>query len=266
MSSNLFEIFDNHKGNEIYKWEHYFDIYETHFSKFKNSPNPITVLEIGVLNGGSLQMWQKYFGPNATIVGIDIYEECKKYEKDNIKIRIGSQADLNFLKELSNEFPKIDVLIDDGSHRVLHQIITFEYLFKFINSGGVYLVEDTHTSYWVEYGGGKKRNGTFLEFSKKLIDSLYARYSEQRHFKLDFYSENLYSIHYYDSIVCFNKQKTRPPVTLKRGIKEPDRISKYSDLKKSLFFKFSYYILFKINKILQFFNLNGFILNGSKKK
>ena len=266
MTNNLFEIFDNHTGNEIYKWEHYFDIYEKHFSKFKNSTTPITVLEIGVLNGGSLQMWQKYFGPNATIVGIDIYEDCKKFEKENIKIRIGSQADKSFLKELTNEFPQIDVLIDDGSHRVLHQIITFEFLFKFITLGGVYLVEDTHTSYWVEYGGGKKRSGTFLEFSKKVIDSLYARYSEQKGFEVDYYTENLYSIHFYDSIVCFDKRKTQIPITLKRGVKEPDRISKYSELKKSIFFKFSYTILLSLNKILQFFNLSGFILNGSKKK
>ena len=266
MNNTLFEIFDNHAGNEIYKWDHYFDIYEKHFFKFKNSPTPITVLEIGVLNGGSLQMWQKYFGPNATIVGIDIYEDCKKFEKENIKIRIGSQADKSFLKELTNEFPQIDILIDDGSHRVLHQIISFEYLFKFITLGGVYLVEDTHTSYWVEYGGGKKRNGTFLEFSKKVIDSLYARYSEQKGFKVDYYTENLYSIHFYDSIVCFDKQKTQNKFTLKRGVKEPDRISKYSELKKSIFFKFSYTILLSLNKILQFFNLSGFILNGSKKK
>jgi hypothetical protein len=266
MNNNLFEIFDNHTGNEIYKWEHYFDIYEKHFLKFKNSPTPITVLEIGVLNGGSLQMWQKYFGPNATIVGIDIYDDCKKFEKENIKIRIGSQADKIFLKELTKEFPQIDVLIDDGSHRVLHQIITFEYLFKFIKLGGVYLVEDTHTSYWVEYGGGNKRRGSFLEFSKNLVDSLYARYSEQKGLKVDYYTENLYSIHFYDSIVCFDKQKTKIPITLKRGVKEPDRISKYSELKKTIFFKFFYSILIILNKILQLFNLRGFILNGSKKK
>lgn len=266
MNNNLFEIFDNHTGNEIYKWEHYFDIYEKHFSKFKNSTTPITILEIGVLNGGSLEMWQKYFGPNATIVGIDIYDDCKKFEKDNIKIRIGSQADKFFLEKLTNEFPQIDVLIDDGSHRVLHQIITFEYLFKFIKFGGVYLVEDTHTSYWLEYGGGKKRNGSFLEFSKKLVDSLYARYSEQNSFKIDYYTKNLYSIHFYDSIVCFDKQITQIPITLKRGKKEPDRVSKYSELKKSPLFKFSYIVLKIFNKILQYFNLKGFILNGSKKK
>ena len=264
-SENLFQIFDNHTGNQIYKWEHYFNIYEKHFSKFKNSSTPITVLEIGVFQGGSLQMWQKYFGPNATIVGIDIYEDCKKFEKENIKIRIGSQADKIFLKELTNEFPQIDVLIDDGSHKVLHQIITFEYLFKFIKLGGVYLVEDTHTSYWVEYGGGKKRSGTFLEFSKKLIDSLNARHSEQEGFKVDYYTENLYSINFYDSIVCFEKQKTQIPITLKRGVKTLDMIS-YNDFYESVFFKFSYFILIRINKILQLFKLSGFILNGSKKK
>ena len=41
------------------KWLHYFDIYKENFSKYKN--RKIIILEIGVLNGGSLKMWQNYF-------------------------------------------------------------------------------------------------------------------------------------------------------------------------------------------------------------
>jgi 23S rRNA U2552 (ribose-2'-O)-methylase RlmE/FtsJ len=200
---SLFDIFKNHKGNEIYKWEHYFEIYEKHFSKFRNLERPIVIVEIGILNGGSLQMWKKYFGSNAIIYGIDIYEDCKKFEEDNIKILIGSQADSLFLENIISQLPKIDVLIDDGSHRVNHQKFTFEKLFKHLNDGGVYLVEDIHSSYWVEYGGGFRRKGTFIEFAKKIIDQLNARYSEQFFFKPNYLTNNIAGIHFYDSIVCF---------------------------------------------------------------
>jgi len=263
MSSTLFEIFDQHEGDEIYKWSHYFDIYEKHFSKFRNSKESITVIEIGVLYGGSLQMWQKYFGEKATIVGIDIYKECKKYEKDNIKIRIGSQSDKSFLKEIVTEFPKIDLVIDDGSHRVFHQLVSFKYLFPYLRDGGVYLIEDTHSSYWVSFGGGLKRRGSMIEFSISIIDSLHARYSEQRAFKQDYYTENVAGIHFYDSIICFNKGKTNVPITLKRGNNQENRENIYHDVKKSYVYKFSFFVILKINQFLQFFRLPGFILDGA---
>lgn len=57
------------------KWAHYFPIYERHFSWYVNKS--LTFLEIGVARGGSLQMWQRYFGPLAKIVGIDIQERSQ---------------------------------------------------------------------------------------------------------------------------------------------------------------------------------------------
>lgn len=266
MNKTLFEIFDTHNGDEIYKWDHYFRIYEQHLAKFRNSVEPITVIEIGVLYGGSLQMWQEYFGINATIVGIDIYKECKKYETDNIKIRIGSQADKEFLNELVQEFPKIDVIIDDGSHRVTHQKITFKHLFPHLKIGGVYIIEDTHSSYWVSFGGGLKRNGSLIEYSKSLIDSIHARYSEQKSFKTDYYTEYISGIHFYDSIICIDKEKTFKPTTLNRGKRDENRISIYANLKKSFFYKIAYSIVLNFNRILQFFRIRGFILDGSMNK
>lgn len=266
MNETLYEIFDRHTGDEIYKWDHYFRIYERHLAKFRNSKEPITVIEIGVLYGGSLQMWQKYFGENATIVGIDIYKECKKYEKENIKIRIGSQADEDFLDNLVKEFPKIDVIIDDGSHRVVHQKFTFKHLFPHLNVGGVYIIEDTHSSYWVSFGGGLNRNGSLIQFCKSLIDSLHARYSEQANFKPDYYTEFISGIHFYDSILCIDKEKTAMPITLKRGSRDENRVSMYDDLKKSFFYKLAFSALLTFNKILQFFRIRGFILDGSLNK
>lgn len=260
MSSTLKEIFFNNNDKHIYKWEHYFEIYERYFSKFRNKDEKIVVVEIGVLNGGSLQMWKKYFGKNAIIYGIDIYEDCKKYEEENINIRIGSQADHKFLSELVKEIPQIDVLIDDGSHRVGHQITTFKYLFDYIKPGGVYLVEDTHTSYWNEYGGGKNRLGTFIQHSKSIIDSLYSWYSEKFSFKNDYHTTNLDSVHFHDSIVVFEKTASKvKPYTITNGVSEP-RDSRFNSLKKSFGYKIAYNVLFYTNKILQFFNLPSIIL------
>src|SRR5688572_16048006 len=90
----LKEIFDSHKGRLIHKWDHYFEIYEKHFSRYRNSP--VNILEIGVSHGGSLQMWRKYFGDHANIFGVDINPECKKFEDGKTKIYIGSQEDDQF--------------------------------------------------------------------------------------------------------------------------------------------------------------------------
>ena len=82
----------------IHKWIHYFDIYERHFSRFRNKE--VVILEIGVFQGGSLQMWKEYFGDKAKIYGVDIEPQCKTLEEENVKIFIGSQSDRNFLRNL----------------------------------------------------------------------------------------------------------------------------------------------------------------------
>ena len=259
------EYFDTHQGNMIYKWEHYFDIYERHFQRFTNLDRQVVVVEIGVLNGGSLQLWKKYFGTKVLIYGIDIHSDCLKYQEDQINIKIGSSADPVFLKKLKDEIPKIDILIDDGSHRMNHQISAFINLWDHINNDGCYLVEDTHTSYWNEYGGGKGRSGTFINFTKKLVDSIHAWYTEQAYFKIDRYTETLSSIHYYDSIVVFEKSplKTKP-ITLKSGIDTTtnNRPARHQNLRKSLIYHFAYQALKMFNKFLQFFKIRGIILNG----
>jgi hypothetical protein len=90
------ELFDEHTGNGILKWSHYPEIYDKHFSKYRELS--INFLEIGVLNGGSLQIWEKYF-PKAKIFAIDIDEKCKQYETDRTKIFIGDQADKIIFKK-----------------------------------------------------------------------------------------------------------------------------------------------------------------------
>lgn len=213
---NDFEkFFLENKGNVIQKWSNYFDVYERHFARYKGKD--IVVVEIGVSEGGSLSMWQSYFGKNAKIIGIDINPECKRFETDNIKVMIGSQNDPVFLKNLLTKIPPIDILIDDGGHEMKQQILTFNILFQHVKSGGIYLCEDCHTSYWPEYGGGLKRRGTFIEFAKEKIDRLHAWHSREKDFRVDELTKTIKSIHFYDSIVVFEKGIVESPKNLKTG-------------------------------------------------
>jgi len=119
-------------------------LYERRLGHLRNEP--ITLIEIGVLNGGSVRTWSKYF-PNAKIVGLDISDECKQFEAGNISIRIGDATDLNFLFEVIREFGRPHVFIDDGSHRWDHQISTLKCAFPLLLEGGYYIMEDIDTSF-----------------------------------------------------------------------------------------------------------------------
>jgi hypothetical protein len=207
--------FKNNTERVIYKWAHYFDVYERHFAKYRGKE--IVILEIGTLHGGSLQMWKSYFGDKAKIYGIDINPNCKAVEEENIKILIGSQTDRNFLQTVKREIPPIDILIDDGGHTMLQQIISYEELFSHVKPDGVYLCEDIHTSYWLKYGGGHKRQGTFIEYSKNFIDQLNAYHSHENSLKVDDFTRSVNSLHYYDSIVVIEKRPTPQPTSSKTG-------------------------------------------------
>jgi cephalosporin hydroxylase len=215
--NDLEKYFKANTKRRIFKWQHYFEIYDRHFSKFRNKE--IHLLEIGVLHGGSLQMWKDYFGAKIKIYGMDINPECKKFEEENIQIFIGSQSDRSFLREIKKQIPQVDILIDDGGHTMEQQITSFEELFGHVTADGVYLVEDLHTSYWEEFGGGYKKNGTFIEYSKNFIDYINAFHSKEDSLKVNSFTESAHSLHYYDSVLVIEKREMEKPFTLKTGKK-----------------------------------------------
>tara|TARA_B110000114_G_C14914323_1_gene325880 strand:+ start:60 stop:728 length:669 start_codon:yes stop_codon:yes gene_type:complete len=213
--SDLEKYFKNNTDRLIHKWNHYFDIYDRHFSRFRNKE--IVILEIGVSQGGSLQMWKNYFGKDAKIYGIDIEPRCKELEEDNVKIFIGSQSDRKFLQEVKRSIPKIDILIDDGGHTMEQLKVSFEELFDHVSSDGVYLAEDLHTAYWKGYGGGYKKRNSFIEYSKNFIDYLNAYHSRQRKLKVSEFTKSVDSLHYYDSILVIEKRIKNEPYHEKTG-------------------------------------------------
>ena len=214
--NDLLNYFENNPGRLIHKWMHYFEIYERYLSRFRNQE--VNVVEIGVNHGGSLQMWKKYFGDNAYIYGVDINKRCQELEEEKIKIIIGNQENRNFLKQIKNLCPRIDILIDDGGHTMLQQINTFEELFSHISENGVYICEDLHTSYWANYGGGYRNPYNFIEYSKNLIDKLNAWHSKDAEsFQVTDFTRCAYSMHYYDSVLVIEKRKMEKPVVRKTG-------------------------------------------------
>ena len=215
-SNPLEKYFYANKGRLIHKWVHYFEIYDRYFAPFRGRA-PV-VVEIGVSQGGSLQMWHDYFGPGTRIVGIDIDPRCKRFEDESTTIMIGSQSDRNFLAEVRRKVPHIDILIDDGGHRMDEQIITFEELYPHIQPRGVYLCEDIHTSFSGDWGGGYRREGTFHEYSKALTDHLYAWYSQEpERFAVGPMTLSTYAMHFYDSVFVVEKRPMTKPVVLMTG-------------------------------------------------
>lgn len=131
----LFDMFESHSGRQIDKWEHYFPIYEKHFARFRGkSPR---VLELGVDHGGSLQLWKRYFGHGAEIIGVDI-DPTTEFSEPQIKTYVIDQV-----SPIIADFGPFDIVIDDGSHQAEHQVLSFEYLWP--RCTGVYLIEDCHS-------------------------------------------------------------------------------------------------------------------------
>lgn len=215
-TNELETYFLDNTGPEIQKFAHYFPIYDRHLARFRD--RPVTVLEIGVSEGGSMLMWRHYFGPRARIYGVDIDPRCKAIEQEQIQVFIGSQTDRTFLRELRRSLPPIDVLIDDGGHSMLQQRATFEELFDHVAPDGIYICEDVQTSYLLRYGGGHRYRRSFMEFTKGLIDQLHAFHSDQPNsFGPSTFTRTVTSIHYYDSMIVIEKGKHEPSEMVSAG-------------------------------------------------
>ena len=158
-----------------HKWSHYFETYQAVFDSRRNTP--MRILEIGVLRGASLRLWKTYFQHAETcVVGVDIDPECASYDAptDGIHVRIGSQADGEFLTKVVDEFGPFDLIIDDGSHHSTHMIKTFNCLYDAgLKDDGIYFVEDLHANYWLPW---RDSANSFLDFCKDLLELMHAHY------------------------------------------------------------------------------------------
>lgn len=220
MSSDLQQFAESSPHRLLMKWEHYFPIYERHFQRFRSKP--VRMLEIGVYKGGGLDLWRNYFGPDATLTGVDIFESAKKLAGPGTDIIICDQSNTTKLEQIFKERPAYDIILDDGGHTMQQQIGSLNALFPLLAPGGVYLIEDTHTSYWSKFGGGLRKSGSLIEYVKGLLD-----YVNTDHFRdedtLPIYEslkralkDELVSCSFYDSICV-----------LEKGDKTPKRVYHY---------------------------------------
>ena len=196
---SIYKLFKNSKKYSI-KWSSYFQVYEKIFSNYRNKR--IKFVEIGVANGGSLYMWQKYFGKKAKIIGIDLNPRAKKLEKDGLKIYIGNQSDKKFWDYFYKKEGKVDIILDDGGHKNLQQISTVHYSLPYIKNGGKIIVEDTSTSYLKkEFDNPSKYS--FINYAKNVVDIIHRR-SPLLKKKLSSYSKKIFLVEFFESIVVFS--------------------------------------------------------------
>lgn len=255
--NDLERYFHNNSDDRMLnKWMHYFDVYDRHFKKYRGKE--VTIMEIGVAQGGSLRMWKDYFGDKAKIYGIDLNPNCKQFEEEGVEVIIGSQSDRDFLRKLKQQVPKLDVLIDDGGHTMIQQIVSFEELFDHVKEDGVYLCEDLHTSYELRFGGGHKRRGTYIEYTKNFIDYLNAWHSEQNSLPISDFTRSVNSIHYYSGMVVLEKIPKSKPKSQTSGMKSI-QFGKERSTQERRKRKLKNSIIRNINRVLRTFNLKGFI-------
>ena len=131
---------------------------------------------------------------------------AKKLEKYGFEIFIGNQSDKNFWKEFYRKIGKIDILFDDGGHKNIQQISTVENSLEHINDNGIIVVEDTHTSFLKEFKNPSYFS--FINYCNKLIKNIHKR-CEWVSKKNNIYSNKIWSIDFYESIVAINIDSKR---------------------------------------------------------
>lgn len=207
---SLRTCFERHRGRLLGKIDHFIDVYEKHLAPFRG--RSVRLLEIGVHRGGSLELWRAYFGEEAVIHGIDIDPSAQDAAPSDTMVHVGSQSDVDFLKRIVEDHGPFDIVIDDGSHLMDHQIKSFEFLFPTMTAQGLYICEDAFTSYWPEYGGGQGATGTFMEHAKRLIDELNAFWAIDYDTEPTDFTRQTVGIHFYSGAVVFQRSEVQKPV------------------------------------------------------
>ena len=218
------ELWEIAKGiPEVFKWHHYYTHYERHLPAYRD--RPIKLLEIGVRFGGSLKLFKQYLHPDSAVVGIDIEDRCRIYERNDTPVEIGDQGDEEFLASVVEKHGPFDVIIDDGSHLSHHQRGSWQYLFREgLNDGGLYIVEDVFCSYFTTMT--EEGEPPFIATMKMLIDLMHMSYMleggvvpfesddpDGLETTMEYYEAWVNSIEVVDGMVFMRKQLRSMPVS-----------------------------------------------------
>lgn len=168
--ATLRDLYGSHEGRVSQKWDGYLDAYDSALSGRRH--HRIALLEVGVQNGGSLEIWAEYFAAAEVLVGCDVDPACRAltFGDPRIEVVVGDISELSTVEDIRRRSPDFDVIIDDGSHRSADIIAAFLALLPMVRDGGVYIVEDLHCSYLEEFGGGLFAQRSALSFFRRLTD------------------------------------------------------------------------------------------------
>jgi hypothetical protein len=168
-----------------------------------------TFIEIGVNNGGSILMWRDYF-QNSKVLGLDNnLPYCKERKEgkdmDRVELIDLDQSIPELLEEFSKSHNNIDVIIEDGSHKMYDQQITLAKLFKTLKSGGLYILEDLHTSleapipekYWCNWGDPTKTLTLDMLNNFNVTGKIESDYMDEE--EKQYLNENILSIKIYQN-------------------------------------------------------------------
>ena len=214
-------------GSDKWMSHWYAQHYERHFWPLRR--RRIKLLEIGVgghddplAGGASLRMWRRYF-PRGQIYGIDVYDK-RVHDGSRIRTFQGDQGDEAFLRKVIAKIGTPDVIIDDGSHFNDHVIESFHTLFPLLATNGIYVVEDTQTSYWPHYGGSSTDlvgAPTSICFLKGLVDGINHEEFVRPGYRPSYFDEHIVSIHFHHNIVFIHKGANKEGSIVKKNLPIP---------------------------------------------
>jgi glycosyltransferase involved in cell wall biosynthesis len=167
---SLLELYKSHDGKVSDKWSLYLTEYDRLFKPYRELP--ISLLEIGVQNGGSLEIWSQYFSNGTKFVGCDINPDCQKltYDDSRIAVIVGDATTSETQQKIHDQSATFDLIIEDGSHTSGDIVKAFARYFPLLKEGGLFVAEDLHCSYWQEFEGGIFHPYSSMNFFKHLTD------------------------------------------------------------------------------------------------
>ena len=223
--ANFLELFSQCRRPTV-KLDTYYAIYDEIFAPYQNKD--ISFVEVGISGGGSLEVWKKFLGERARVIGIDLNPALSETLKgEGYEIFVGDQGDPAFWRRFYESVGNVDVLLDDGGHTNAQTWCTLTESLGHINDGGLLVIEDTHASYMSAFGNPSRES--LISRVVQCIDELNYRSTaiddrdrRQQRKQTDVLREIgvdrlVHSVRFYESIValsidstkCMRSQKSR---------------------------------------------------------
>ena len=215
----LHALYSAHHGKISDKWSSYLSLYHREFEVHRTRTK--SLLEIGIQNGGSLELWAKYFPHIELIVGCDINPKCGllHYADPRIKLILGDATATSVQQAVLACSPTFDIVIDDGSHLPREVVLAFLRYWPQVSPGGVFVAEDLHCDYFPSHQGGIRTRLTANRFFGELvhivnhehwqgvmtIPALLAAFEIPNEFDLNGLSETIASISFHNSVAIIRK-------------------------------------------------------------